>query len=173
MTRDGQGHPRGGGRRPRCGSGAHGAGHDPVPRRDPPVHQVPAGRAAAVGRDRAARPHRRHHREPVLRGQPAADVSRSTLFRLQPARTRRPAPSSPVGASRPRARPPTTRPSTHLVDRSRRRRPPPADQPRGRRGPRPPAGSGPARRDPRRPSTTPRAPSARRRSATAATTTTT
>ena len=53
-------------------TGRAGAGHDPVPGRDPPLHQGPAGRAAAVGRDRAAGADRCHHGEPVLRGQPAA-----------------------------------------------------------------------------------------------------
>ena len=49
-----------------------GPAHDPLPRRDPPLQQGAAGRAAAERRGRAPHAHRRHHREPVLRGQPAA-----------------------------------------------------------------------------------------------------
>ena len=65
-------------RRPRPAGPAR-PGHDPVPRRGPPVQQGPAGRAAAVGRVRAARPDRGHHREPVLRGEPAAALALDPL----------------------------------------------------------------------------------------------
>ena len=47
-------------------------GHDPVPRRGAPVQPHPAGRAAPARRGRAARPRRRHHREPVLLADRAA-----------------------------------------------------------------------------------------------------
>ena len=46
-------------------------GHDPVPRRDPPVQQGAAGRTAARRRGRHVDDDRRDHREPVLRSQPA------------------------------------------------------------------------------------------------------
>ena len=96
--------------------GRPGSGHDPVPGRDPPVHQVPAGRAAAVGRDRAADPHRCHHREPVLRGQPAADVPLDPLPAPAPRSrlTDRARPTRPRGRGRDRRR----RGLAHLVDRA-------------------------------------------------------
>ena len=71
--RHGQGRPRDHRGRP-LPAGRAGAGHDPVPRRDPPVQQGPAGRAAAGGGGRPRRADRRHHREPVLRGQRPAAV---------------------------------------------------------------------------------------------------
>ena len=40
----------------------------PLRRRDPPVHQGPAGRVPPARRGRDHHPHRRHHREPVVRG---------------------------------------------------------------------------------------------------------
>ncbi len=47
--------------------------HRPLPRRDPPLHEGPAGRAAARRRERLGHPRRGHHREPlVLRHLPAA-----------------------------------------------------------------------------------------------------
>ena len=49
--------------------GANGAQHDPLPRRDPPLQQGPAGRAPARGRERARDADRRDDREPLLRGQ--------------------------------------------------------------------------------------------------------
>ena len=146
-------------------------GHDPVPRRGPPLQQGPAGRAAAVGRGRPARADRRDHREPVLRGQPAAAVAvdavparaavgRESLTTLVAAR-----------AWRRRARPPTTTPSTHLVDRAGRRRPPDAH---GLEVAVALAGARASRRAAcTSPWTTPRRRSARRRCATAATSTTT
>ncbi len=61
-------------------------GHDPVPRRDPPLQQGAAGRAAAGGRGRHADADRGDHREPVLRGQPAA----AQPLHAVPARAARP-----------------------------------------------------------------------------------
>ena len=49
--------------------GTHGPAHDPLPRRDPPLQQGAAGRAAAGRRGRARDADRRDDREPVLRGQ--------------------------------------------------------------------------------------------------------
>ena len=43
--------------------------HHPLHRRDPPLQQGAAGRAAAGHRGRRRHPHRRDHREPLLRGQ--------------------------------------------------------------------------------------------------------
>ena len=54
---------------------ANGRADGPLPRRDPPLQQGPAGRAAAGGRGRAADPDRRDHREPLLRGQLGADLA--------------------------------------------------------------------------------------------------
>ena len=48
---------------------------DLLPRRDPPLQQGPAGRAAAGGRGGAADADRRDHREPVLRGQLGAALA--------------------------------------------------------------------------------------------------
>ena len=53
--------------------------HDLLPRRDPPLQQGPAGRAAARGRGGARRARRRDDREPVLRGQLRADLARPDL----------------------------------------------------------------------------------------------
>ena len=55
--RDREGRPRGGGPRQAAAGGA-GPGHHPLPRRGPPLHEVPAGRAAAVGRGGPAHPGR-------------------------------------------------------------------------------------------------------------------
>jgi len=58
-----------------------GARHDPVLDE---VHRFSkSSRRAPRRRERPHHAHRRHHREPVLRGEPAA-ASRSTLFRLNP-----------------------------------------------------------------------------------------
>ena len=46
--------------------------HDPLRRRGPSLQQGPTRRAAAVGRERHRHPHRRHHREPLFRGQQGA-----------------------------------------------------------------------------------------------------
>ena len=53
--------------------------HDLLPRRDPPLQQGPAGRAAARGRGRARDADRRHDREPVLRGQQRAALAHAGL----------------------------------------------------------------------------------------------
>ena len=78
-------------RRDRAGAGAAAgqrAADDPLPRRDPPLQQGPAGRAAAGGRGRAADPDRGDHREPLLRGQLGAALARPGL-RAAAARARR------------------------------------------------------------------------------------
>ena len=65
---DGEGRARGAG----AGAGAarhDRAAHDPLPRRDPPLQQGAAGRAAARRRVGARDADRRDDREPVLRGQ--------------------------------------------------------------------------------------------------------
>ncbi len=51
----------------------------PVPRRDPPLQQGPAGRAAAPRRGRHGHAHRRDDREPLLRGQRRAPVADARL----------------------------------------------------------------------------------------------
>ena len=53
---------------------AAGPRDDLLPRRDPPLQQGPAGRAAARGRGRPGDADRRDDREPVLRGQQRADL---------------------------------------------------------------------------------------------------
>ena len=147
-----------------------GPGHDPVPRRDPSLQQGPAGRAAAERGGRPAGADRGHHREPVLRGQPAAALSgrrcsassRSTAeasrrwphrgLAAEGATRRRPTPST---TCRPRraATAASCSPASRWPSPSRHRRPRAA----GRRDARP----------------TPRTRSAPRPCATAATTTTT
>ena len=141
------------------------AGDDPVPRRGPPLQQGPTGRPAADGGDRPPRAHRRHHREPVLRGEPAAAVPRATLFRLEPLDEDASAGRCAAGArgrgrhGRRRGHRPPRRPG-------RRRRPPGLTRLEvAVAWPRP-------RRPGRRPYTL-RPPSAPRRCATGATTTTT
>ena len=55
----------------------HGTRTAPLPRRDPPLQQGPAGRAAAPRRGRHGHPDRRDDGEPLLRGQrrpPVADA---------------------------------------------------------------------------------------------------
>ena len=54
------------------GSGAGAARDGLLPRRDPPLQQGPAGRAAARRRGGPRHADRRHDREPLLRGQPRA-----------------------------------------------------------------------------------------------------
>ena len=102
--------------------GEHGAGHDPVPRRDPPLQQVPAGRAAARGRGRHGRAHRRDHGEPVLRAQrPAAQPLDPVPLRA--ARRRRAArAASQRGARQPRASSVDDEAVDALVAARRRRR---------------------------------------------------
>ena len=53
----------------------HRRGDDLLPRRDPPLQQGPAGRAAAGGRGGPDHADRRDDREPVLRGQLGAAVA--------------------------------------------------------------------------------------------------
>ena len=74
--------------RPRRGARGDGAGarappgrpaHDLLPRRDPPLQQGPAGRAAARRRGRARGAGGGDDREPVLRGQLGADLAHAGL----------------------------------------------------------------------------------------------
>ena len=103
----------GGERWPRRGTGddrarhrapaGHRPANDLLPRRDPPLQQGPAGRAAAGGGGGARDPDRGDHREPVLRGQlgppqPRPDLRAAAAHDGARARTARP------GARRPRAR---------------------------------------------------------------------
>ena len=60
-------------------AGRDGAAHDPLPRRDPPLQQGPAGRAAAGGRGGARDADRRDDREPVLRAQLGAALADAAL----------------------------------------------------------------------------------------------
>ena len=69
--------PRGDGARPRAPPRR--PPHDLLPRRDPPLQQGPAGRAAARGRGGPGRARRRDDREPVLRGQLGADLAHAGL----------------------------------------------------------------------------------------------
>ena len=77
--------------------------HHPLPRRDPPLQQGPAGRAAAVGRARRRHPDRRHDREPVVRGEQRADLAHAAvragaaLGRRMSARLLRRAAAAPQG----------------------------------------------------------------------------
>ena len=87
--------PRGGAARARH----DGAGHDPFPRRDPPLLRVPAGRAPAGGRGGRRRADRRDHGEPVLRAQ----RRRCCRARRCGASTRSATTTSPRSASGPRA----------------------------------------------------------------------
>ncbi len=57
--------------RGRAAAGRARAGHHALRRRGAPLQQVPAGRAPAGRRGRAGGAGRGHHREPLLRGQPA------------------------------------------------------------------------------------------------------
>ena len=72
---------------------------DLLPRRDPPLQQGPAGRAAAGGRGGARDADRRDHREPLLRGQLGAALALPQVYELHAldAERRR-------GAAAPRAR---------------------------------------------------------------------
>ena len=76
-----QGDPRGheAGRR----AGVHGQAHDRLRRRDSPLQQGPAGRVPSLRREGINHPHRRDHREPVLRGQQRPPVA---LQGIRPAR---------------------------------------------------------------------------------------
>ena len=74
--------------RPRAPRRAARPRDDLLPRRDPPLQQGPAGRAAARGRGGAADADRRDDREPLLRGQLRAALARPGL-RAAGARRRR------------------------------------------------------------------------------------
>ena len=67
-------------------AGAARPAHDPLRRRDPPLQPRPAGRVPAPRREGHDRPDRRHHREPVVRGQLGAALA---LPRVRAARARR------------------------------------------------------------------------------------
>ncbi len=85
----GRGGARRGARRDRARARAAaeiGRSDDLLPRRDPPLQQGPAGRAAAGRRGRPGDADRRHHREPVLRGQLGAAVAHAGV-RARGART--------------------------------------------------------------------------------------
>ncbi len=88
--------------------------HDPVRRRGAPLQQGPAGRAAALGRERHRHPRRRHHREPLLRGQQGAGQPQPHL--PAPAADRRSDLRAVVHSAlgRPRAR--LRRASTSILD---------------------------------------------------------
>ena len=75
--------------------------HDPVRRRDPPLQQGAAGRVPAPRREGHHRADRRHHREPVVRGQRGAALA---LPRLRAARARRGRPARASCAARSRDR---------------------------------------------------------------------
>ena len=75
-----------------------GRAHDLLPRRDPPLQQGPAGRAAARGRGGPGHADRRDDREPVLRGQLRAALARAGLRAARADRRGR------RGAAAPRAR---------------------------------------------------------------------
>ena len=90
----------------RAGAGAAAgqrAADDPLPRRDPPLQQGPAGRAAAGGRGRAPDPDRGDDREPLLRGQLGAALAGPGL-RAAAAGAGPGGRAAAAGAGRPRAR---------------------------------------------------------------------
>ena len=78
-----------------------------LPRRDPPLQQGPAGRAAAGGRGGPRHAHRRHDREPLLRGQLRAALALPGL-RAAPAAGRPTSRSSCAAPSRGSTPRPTT-----------------------------------------------------------------
>ena len=97
-------------------------GHDPVPRRGPPVQSHPAGRAAPARGGGPHRPRRRDHREPVLlahraAAQPVDAVPARAGRRRRPAGPRRRArsPTRSVGSATSTSRS-TTDALDHLVD---------------------------------------------------------
>ncbi len=104
--------------------------HDPVPRRDPQVQQVAAGRAAAGGRGRHADDDRRDDREPVLRGQPTAAQPQHPV----PPRAARPRRNRDSGPTRARGRRHDRQRRGHRAPRRpcRWRRAPGVDRTRGR-----------------------------------------
>ena len=80
---DGHGRARGARARARAARRRR-AADDPLPRRDPPLQQGAAGRAAAGGRGGARDADRRDDREPVLRGQLGAALAASQVYELEP-----------------------------------------------------------------------------------------
>ena len=127
------GDPRG----DRAGAGAAallGPADDPLPRRDPPLQQGPAGRAAAGGRGRAPDPDRGDHREPLLRGERRADLPQPGL------RAGAAVPGAGGSDPAPRARRSRARDRRPAADR--RRRPGDAGRAQRRRRPRGPLGPG-------------------------------
>src|SRR4051794_14244843 len=95
---------------------------DLLPRRDPPLQQGAAGRAAARGRGRARHADRRDDREPVLRGQLRAALARPGL-RAALARRRRCRGAAAARARPRRGRGPGgPRRGAHVPRRPRRRR---------------------------------------------------
>ena len=91
--------------------GSDGPAHDPLPRRDPPLQQGAAGRAAARGRGGPAHADRRDDREPVLRGELGAALADAGLRarvalgrRTCASVVRRGAAELGVGAARPSSR---------------------------------------------------------------------
>ena len=100
--------------------GAQRAAHDPLPRRDPPLQQGAAGRAAAGGRGRRRDADRRDDREPVLRGQLGAALAHADL-RARAARGGR-ARVDRRGAARPSSRPRSRTTLAELIAAPRRRR---------------------------------------------------
>src|SRR5437016_2838514 len=80
------------------------ATHDPLRRRDPPLQPRAAGRVPAARREGHPRADRRHHREPVVRGERRAPVALPRV-RAAPARRARGDRDPPPRAGRSRARP--------------------------------------------------------------------
>ena len=109
------------------------APHDPVPRRDPPVQPLAAGRLPAVHRVRRHRPHRRHDREPVLRAERRAALplqgrrARASEARGDRAHRRAGAPGHSPRPRRPRLPARRRGALLHRADLGRRR--PPRAQP--------------------------------------------
>ena len=97
---------------------------DPLHRRDPSLQQGAAGRAAQPRRVRRRDPHRRHHREPVVRGQRGAPLAlpgrRPQAARRRPARIGAPARPRRHGARPGRALPRGRRRRARLPGRRRR-----------------------------------------------------
>ena len=130
-------------RRPPAGARRHGArraparhrrqADDPVPGRDPPLQQGPAGRAAAGGRGGADHAGGRHDREPLLRGELGAALALPRVRAAAPGR--RPGGGAAAPRAGPRAR--AARPAA-----GRRRRAGVPGRPLGRRRPHRAGGAG-------------------------------
>ena len=120
---------------------ANGRGDGPLPRRDPPLQQGPAGRAPARGRGRPPDPDRGDHREPLLRGQLGADLPQPGL------RAGAALPGAGGGAAAPRARRPRAGDRRAAADRRRG----PGDAGRAQRRRRPRGALGPRARGRARP----------------------